>query len=158
MNDPYWWTRDALRQVISLKGNDLDGITQMMIAAFKQYDDIEALQKAQPVTPIQERHERYRIAIEKGEEQGRLRYQLKYWWTRDAVKQLVASKQRNNLPVDGNIWMMAAAYKQFDDIEALFTTGINDGIIARHERFRLAIEKGEERAAQYARGEGETAG
>ena len=46
MSDAKWWFRQSVAEVAQLKvgtAAGIDSVTKMMIAAYKQYDDIEVL-------------------------------------------------------------------------------------------------------------------
>jgi hypothetical protein len=71
-----WVSRQGvveLLQRIKSDGRAPDGLTQMMVAAHKQFDDIElflngtATHSPDKLKEIAARHERYRAAIEEGE-------------------------------------------------------------------------------------------
>lgn len=78
-----WWTKEAVGSVVQAnisKGgpDDVDGVTQMMVAAYKQWADIETLLSIAPEAPsgetikkmeeIKTRHEKYRAKIQQAVE------------------------------------------------------------------------------------------
>jgi len=71
-----WWTKEAVGSVTQAnvsKGVEVDGVTQMMIAAYKQWADLEVLINAidedftvdhEVMAKIKDRHSKYKLKID----------------------------------------------------------------------------------------------
>jgi hypothetical protein len=103
-----WWTKEAVGSVTQAnvsKGVEVDGVTQMMIAAYKQWADLEVLINAidedftvdhEVMAKIKDRHSKYKLKIDQAAAwragvsggvmtpEGELKKEIKEelnWWT-----------------------------------------------------------------------------